>query len=159
DLPDEGIWEPRSGRRNNTHSRLSCWMALQRLLELEQNGILQDVPRQAFVRERDRIRQQIEQRAWNGELESYVSVLDGDELDATLLRIPWYGFEPAHSERMKRTYRRVQEHLGTGDGLLYRYTRQPQEGAFGICCFWAVEYLALGGGTLEQAHRRFARLL
>jgi GH15 family glucan-1,4-alpha-glucosidase len=158
-LPDEGIWEPRSGGRNHTHSRLSCWMALQRLLDLEENGILQGVPRQAFARERDRIREQIERRAWNETLESYVSVLDGDEVDATLLRIPWCGFEAAHSERMKRTYRRVQEHLGTGDGLLYRYTRQPQEGAFGICCFWAVEYLALGGGTLEQAHRRFARLL
>jgi GH15 family glucan-1,4-alpha-glucosidase len=59
---------------------------------------------------------------------------------------------------MKRTYHRVEEHLGTGNGLLYRYVRQPHEGAFGICCFWAVEYLALGG-TLEQAHRRFARLL
>jgi len=134
-------------------------MALQRLLDLEENGILQGVPRQAFARERDLIRQQIERRAWNEELESYVSVLDGNELDATLLRIPWHGFEPADSERMKRTYHRVQEHLGAGDGLLYRYVRRPQEGAFGICCFWAVEYLALGGGTLEQAHQRFVRLL
>src|SRR5579859_4652791 len=25
--PDEGIWEPRSGRQNNTHSRLLCWTA------------------------------------------------------------------------------------------------------------------------------------
>jgi GH15 family glucan-1,4-alpha-glucosidase len=159
DQPDEGIWEPRSGRRNHTHSRLSCWMALERLLHLGEKGILQGVPRQAFLRERDRIRRQIEQRAWNEELESYVSVLDGDELDATLLRIPWYGFEAAHSERMQRTYRRLQEHLGAGDGLLFRYARHPQEGAFGICCFWGVEYLALGGGTLEQAHRDFTRLL
>jgi GH15 family glucan-1,4-alpha-glucosidase len=159
DLPDEGIWEPRSGRQNNTYSRLLCWTALQRLLDLDENGILQGVPRQVFARERDLIRQQIERRAWNEGLGSYASVLDGDELDATLLRIPWYGFDSAHSERMKRTYHRVEEHLGTGNGLLYRYARQPQEGAFGICCFWAVEYLALGGGTLEQAHRRFARLL
>jgi GH15 family glucan-1,4-alpha-glucosidase len=159
DQPDEGIWEPRSGRRNNTHSRLSCWKALERLLALDESGIIQGAPRQAFIRERDRIRQQIELRAWNQTLKSYVSVLDGDELDATLLRIPWHGFEAADSERMKRTYRRVQEQLGTGDGLLFRYERRPQEGAFGICCFWAVEYLALGGGALEEAHRRFARLL
>ena len=159
DVPDEGIWEPRSGRRNHTHSRLLCWTALDRLLGLEEKGILQGVPRQSFMRERDRIRQQIELRAWNQRLRSYVSVLDGDELDATLLRIPWCGFEAAHSERMKSTYRRVLERLDAGNNLLFRYERQPQEGAFGICSFWAVEYLALGGGTLEEAHRQFAQLL
>ena len=159
EAPDEGIWEPRSGRRNHTHSKLLCWTALDRLLGLDEKGVLPGIPRQSFVRERDRIRQQIELRAWNKRLQSYVSVLDGDELDATLLRIPWCGFEAAHSERMKQTYRRVQERLGAGNGLLFRYERQPREGAFGICSFWAVEYLALGGGTLEQAHRQFAQLL
>jgi len=117
------------------------------------------VPREWFTRERDRIRQQIEQRAWNHELQSYASVLNGDEMDATLLRIPWYGFEEACSERMQSTHRRIRESLGAGNGLLYRYPREPREGAFGICAFWDVEYLALGGGTLEQAHRQFESLL
>src|SRR4029078_140576 len=27
----------------------------------------------------------------------------------------------------------------------------PGEGAFGICSFWGAEYLALGGGTVEDA--------
>ena len=43
--------------------------------------------------------------------------------------------------------------------LLYRYPRDRREGAFGICGFWAVEYLALGGGTLREAHDLFDRLL
>jgi GH15 family glucan-1,4-alpha-glucosidase len=43
--------------------------------------------------------------------------------------------------------------------MLYRYARQPAEGAFGICGFWAVEYLALGGGSLREAHGLFERLL
>jgi GH15 family glucan-1,4-alpha-glucosidase len=88
-----------------------------------------------------------------------VSTLDGDSLDAALLRIPWYGFEEADCERMKSTYRRIREELGAGDGLLYRYHREPPEGAFGICGFWAVEHLALGGGSLEDAHALFVRLL
>jgi GH15 family glucan-1,4-alpha-glucosidase len=33
-LPDEGIWEPRNGRTNHTHSRLLCWTALDRLATL-----------------------------------------------------------------------------------------------------------------------------
>jgi len=156
---DEGIWEPRSGRRNNTHSRLLCWTALDRLLAMDEKRLLSGVPRAWFTRERERIREQIQQRAWNDGLKSYTNVLDGDQLDATLLRIPWYGFDEAHSERMKSTHRRVRERLGARDGLLFRYEREPQEGAFGICGFWDVEYLALGGGTLEQAHGQFDSLL
>jgi GH15 family glucan-1,4-alpha-glucosidase len=159
DRPDEGIWEPRSGKRNNTHSRLLCWTALDRLLAMDEKGILQGVPRDWFTRERDRIREQIHRRAWNDELKSYVDVLDSDGMDATLLRIPWYGFEEADSPRMTSTYRKVCERLGAGNGLLFRYQREPREGAFGICGFWAVEYLALGGGTLKEAHRQFESLL
>ncbi len=159
DEPDEGIWEPRSGRQNNTHSRLLCWTALDRLIALGEKGVIQGVPRDLFTRERDRIRRQIETRAWNAGVESYVSTLDGDNLDASLLRIPWYGFEEASSSRMQATYTRIYEQLGAGDGLLFRYKRNPPEGAFGICGFWAVEHLALGGGTLEQAHRLLRELL
>ncbi|HEU4415015.1 MAG TPA: glycoside hydrolase family 15 protein [Candidatus Angelobacter sp.] len=156
--PDEGIWEPRTGQQNNTHSRLLCWTALDRLLALNEKGRLAGVPRDLFTRERDRIRQEIEQRAWNPRLQSYVSVLDGDQLDATLLRVPWYGFEKADSERMVSTFLAVQDKLGTGDGLLYRYGRRPPEGAFGICGFWGVEYEALRG-SLQQAHHRMDSLL
>jgi GH15 family glucan-1,4-alpha-glucosidase len=158
DRPDEGIWEPRSGRENHTHSRLMCWTALDRLLALREKGLLPGAPRDSFARERDRIRQQIETRAWNPSLQSYVSGLDGDGLDATLLRLAWYGFEPADSARMKSTYAKVRERLAAGEGLLYRYKRQPAEGAFGVCGFWEVEHLALGGGTLAEAHRVFQQL-
>ncbi len=157
--PDEGIWEPRSGPANHTHSRLLCWTALDRLLALSDKGLLDGVPRQQFEQERERIRRQIENRAWNESLQSYVSVLDGDSVDATLMRIPWYGFEEAQSPRMKSTYRLVRQELSAGGSLLFRYRTQPPEGAFGICGFWAVEYLALGGGTLQEAHQLFDRLL
>lgn len=159
DRPDEGIWEPRFGRENHTHSRMMCWTALDRLLALGEKGLLRGVPQDRFTRERDRIRQQIESRAWNPKLESYVAVLDGEQIDATLLRLSWYGFEHADSARMKSTYRRVVERLGAGDGLLYRYERNPAEGAFGVCGYWGVEHLAVGGGTLQEANDSFQRLL
>lgn len=159
DLPDEGIWEPRFGRSHHTHSKLMCWTALDRLLALSDKGLLQQVPKESFRRERDRIREQIESRAWNESLQTYVSVLDGEDVDAALLRIPWYGFERADSPRMNSTYRTVQEQLGAGDGLLYRYRRTPPEGAFGICGFWAVEQLALCGETLENAHKTMQQLI
>ncbi len=77
----------------------------------------------SFFAQRELIHRQIETQAWNGKLQSYVGTLNGEGMDATLLRIPWYGFEAADSERMKLTYRRVCEQLGAGDGLLYRYAQ------------------------------------
>ena len=158
--PDEGIWEPRSGKGHNTHSRVLCWAALDRLLELHRKGHLPRAPAAKFAENRDSIRREVETRAWNSNLCSYAARLDGDRLDASLLLLPWYGFEKASSERMRQTYTRIRDHLGAGGGLLYRYRREdsPGEGAFGVCGFWGAEYLALGGGTIEDAQKTFERL-
>ena len=159
--PDEGIWEPRSGRAHHTHSRLLCWTALDRLIELTERGALRSAPLDAFRRNRTLLREEIEARAWSRALGSYVSRLDGDDVDASLLLLPWYGFEDPSSERMRRTYARIVERLGAGRGLLYRYRgpESPGEGAFGICSFWAAEFLARGGGSVEEARDAFERLV
>jgi GH15 family glucan-1,4-alpha-glucosidase len=158
--PDEGIWEPRSGKAHHTHSRLLCWAALDRLLELHRKGHLLRAPSEKFAENRELIRRELETRAWSSTLNSYVAQLDGDRLDASLLLLPWYGFENASSERMCQTYARIREHLGAGEGLLYRYRAEDSrgEGAFGTCGFWGAEYLALGGGTTEEARNTFERL-
>jgi GH15 family glucan-1,4-alpha-glucosidase len=82
----------------------------------------------------------------------------GQKLDASLLLIAWYGFEAAGSDRMRKTYAAIRRQLGARNELLYRYLPDPPEGAFGICGFWEVEYLAHGGGTLEEARRAFEKL-
>jgi len=158
--PDEGIWEPRSVAAHNTHSRVLCWTALDRLLQLHARGHLHRAPAALFQKNRELIRREVEARAWNPDLGSYVAQLDGDRLDATLLLLPWYGFEDAGTDRMRATFARVRETLGAGDGLLYRYRREdsPGEGAFGICSFWGAEYLALGGGTPAEARDLFEGL-
>jgi GH15 family glucan-1,4-alpha-glucosidase len=151
DLPDEGIWEPRTGRRNHTHSRLLCWTALDRLVSLSEQGKIQRVPLDKYKKEAEAIREQIHHRAWNKKLQSYVSELDGDKLDSSLLLLSWYGFEKPDSPRMRATYRKLRERLSTPEGLLYRSEDLPPEGTFAICTFWEAEYLALGGGTAKQA--------
>ena len=158
--PDEGIWEPRSGKGHNTHSRVLCWVALDRLLELHRKGHLPQARAARFAENRDLIRREVETRAWNSRLRSYAARLDGDRLDASLLLLPWYGFEKASSERMRHTYARICEQLGAGGGLLYRYRTEDSrgEGAFGVCGFWGAEYLALGGGTPGEAQGAFERL-
>ena len=159
DQPDEGIWEPRFGRQNHTHSRLLCWTAMDRLVRLSERGMLRGAPVEAYKKTSESIRHQIEGRAWNERLQSYVSVLDSDYLDASLLLLTWYGFAEAKSPRMQATYRAIRLHLGTPAGLLYRYCTENPEGTFAICSFWEAEYLALGGGSLQEARDLFAQLL
>jgi GH15 family glucan-1,4-alpha-glucosidase len=161
-LPDEGIWEVRSGRRHHTHSRLLCWVALDRALGLRREGALRKIDAGRVALERSAIRDEIEMRAWSPRRRSYASELGGERLDASLLLVPWYGFEPASSPRMCATFQRIEEELGAGPGLLYRYHRGEDsegEGAFAICSFWAAECLALGGGTLEEAREAFEAVL
>jgi GH15 family glucan-1,4-alpha-glucosidase len=159
--PDEGIWEPRGGRRHHTHSKVLCWVALDRLLRMHRAGHLPRADVARYERERQALRDAIERHGWSDRLRSYTQVFDGDEVDAALLQLAWYGYASAGSPRMRSTFARVEAELGAGRGLLRRYRTSPElrEGAFGICGFWAAEYLALGGGTAEDALARIEALL
>ncbi len=158
---DDGIWEPREEPTAHTHSRLLCWVALEQLLELAKANILHNAPIAEFERVRSEIRHDLETNAWDAQFGSYSSEPGYQKLDATLLLLALHKFEDAASERLTTTYRKVVDSLGAGGPLLYRNRNeeQPTEGAFGICSFWGVESLALGGGTAEQARESFQELL
>ena len=161
--PDNGIWEIPDPRRQYTLSKVLCWVALDRLLALEKRGMIDlGLRRQRFLREREAIGRCIEERGFNSELESYTSELDGREVDAGLLLMVCVGYKNADAPRVISTYRRVNKELGRG-GLLYRYRpgsdgMQGEEGAFGICSFWAVDHLA-GRGRIDEAERYFDHVL
>ena len=125
---------------------------------MHRTGRLRGIPVADFTRHREEIRRDIEDRGWNPTLECYTQVLGGDTLDATVLLMAFHGFHDASSPRMRRTFERIQERLGGGPGLLYRYEQSFEggEGAFALCSFWIADFLARGGGTLEEAHRAFA---
>ena len=160
--PDEGIWEGRSGRFHHTHSKVLCWVALDRLIQMHEAGQVR-VCVDAFRTEHQAIQAEIEARGYNERLDSYTRTFDGDELDASLLVLPLYGYIDGQHPRMRSTCARIHEQLAR-DGLIYRYAARmddglpPGEGAFGICSFWAVECLARGG-NLDGATRAFERLL
>jgi GH15 family glucan-1,4-alpha-glucosidase len=160
--PDEGIWEGRSGRFHNTHSKVLCWVALDRLIEMHEAGYL-EVSVDLFRTNREEIREEIEAHGYNERIESYTRTFDSDEMDASLLTLPLYGYIEGEHPRMRSTCARIHEKLAR-DGLVYRYETAtddglpPGEGAFGLCSFWAVECVA-HGGNVEGATRTFERLL
>ena len=160
--PDEGIWEGRSGRFHNTHSKVLCWVALDRLIQMHEAGYL-EVSVDLFRANRDEIRKEVEAHGYNEQIGSYTRTFDGDEMDASLLTLPLYGYIEGKHPQMRSTCARIHEKLAR-DGLVYRYETgtddglPPGEGAFGICSFWAVECVARGG-NVGAATRTFERLL
>ena len=160
--PDEGLWEIRAGRRHHTHSKVMCWLALDNLLALAAGGHVR-LSTSIFVRERDALRKAIESRGYNQTLNSYASVFDGDDVDASLLVLALQGYVDPGAPRMRSTYARVRERLAV-NGLLRRYAPGENdglpgvEGAFGICSFWSAHYRALIG-ELDGAAMEFEHLL
>lgn len=161
--PDEGIWEIRSAPRHHTYSKAMCWVALDRLIRLHEAGRIR-APVDRFRRARDAIRESVESDGYDPEVGSYVTAFGSDEVDASLLLLPRYGYVDPRSERMMNTCRVIHRELGV-DGMLYRYRHgheddglPGEEGAFGICSFWAVDCLAMQG-SVEAARRSFEHLL
>ena len=160
--PDEGIWEVRSGRHHHTFSKAMCWVALDHLVALHEEGYL-SVPVDYYRDVRADIRQAVEEHGYNEGLESYVATFDGDQVDASLLLLPFYGYTEATAPRMESTFEHHHQELAQ-DGLLYRYPPSTddglssEEGAFGICSFWDEEMFARLG-RIEEARENFDRTL
>jgi GH15 family glucan-1,4-alpha-glucosidase len=138
-----------------------CWAALDCLIKLHERGCL-SIDMQTFRRERNEIENVIETRGFNPALESYVSELGGDRVDAALLLMGCLAYKSPAEVRMRGTFDRIQERL-EHNGLLYRYEEgndgmPSREGAFGICSFWAIDNLARRG-DVDTADRTFRHIL
>jgi GH15 family glucan-1,4-alpha-glucosidase len=148
---DNGIWEERDELRPYTHSRLMCWVALDRLLRMHARGQVRRLDAARCSAERENIRKEIEQRGWNSQLAGYTQACCSDVMDATALLFPYHGFESAASQRMQATYARIRERLVPRRGLVYRYeqSKDRHEGAFAVCSFWEVDFLTRAGKAAE----------
>jgi GH15 family glucan-1,4-alpha-glucosidase len=155
--PDHGIWEDRGEPKRHTHSRAMCWAALDGLLRLRRELRLPASSADGFAEHRSLIRREIEELGYDLGLQSYTRSFGAADVDASLLLLPWYGYTSADAPRMRSTYHRIRRDLGLGGVLFRRYIGPltEGEGAFGICTFWAAEYLALGGGSLDDASAMF----
>jgi GH15 family glucan-1,4-alpha-glucosidase len=156
--PDRGIWEWRAGTRDFTHSKVLCWVALQRALDLAK-ACMRKAPEQRWRKARDEIRSAVERRGYERKRGVFVQIFDRPELDAALLRLPMVGFIDYDDERMVRTADAIRDELDA-DGLLYRHRSKDglkgEEGAFLPASFWLAEVLA-HQSRLDEAHEVFDR--
>ncbi len=155
--PDQGIWEIRGDPRHFLHSKLMCWVALDRAVQLAPTiGTEEDAARWSQVR--DEIRAAILERGWSERAGAYTQAFGSDELDASTLMMPIVGFLPADDPRMLATIEAVAAGLTDEGGLVYRYKAHDglpgEEGAFGICTYWLVQCLAMLG-EVDRAEELF----
>ena len=157
--PDHGIWEIRSAPRHFLHSKLLCWIALDRAVRLAATGGLQgDLP--YWRRTRDEIRHAILSDGFDRDIGAFVQAFDHRVLDASALVIPLVGFLPATDPRVLSTVECIRKQL-TSHGLVYRYRTDDGlpggEATFTLCSFWLVDNLALSG-ALDEARELFERI-
>jgi GH15 family glucan-1,4-alpha-glucosidase len=163
DQRDAGIWETRGGPQHFTYGRLMSWVALDRAIRLAvTHARPANVAR--WVAERDRIYQQIMERAWNPDRGAFVQHYDTSVLDASLLYMPLVGFVSPRDPMWESTLRAMDDEL-VSDSLVYRYdpSASPDglrgsEGTFSICTFWYVDALARTG-RLNEAQLTFEKML
>ncbi|MFU2328869.1 glycoside hydrolase family 15 protein [Pseudomonas sp. NFX98] len=161
---DVGIWEMRGEQHHFLHSRLMCWVALDRAIRLASKRSL-PAPFARWDQTRQAIYADIWDNFWNEERGHFVQHIGGTGLDGSMLLMPLVRFVSAKDPRWLATLDAIEKNL-VRDGMVYRYHNDLNqidglpgtEGAFAACSFWYVECLARAG-RVEKAHLEFEQLL
>ena len=156
---DQGIWEIRGEPRDSVYSKLMCWVALDRAIDLA--GLLRAPDRVSrWTGARDEIRRAILERGWSDRAQAFTQAFGSDDLDASNLMMPIVGFLPGDDPRILSTLRATAARLTDQHGLVYRYRAhdglEGEEGTFLLCTFWLAQAWALAG-EVERASDTFER--
>lgn len=152
---DSGIWELPE-QRHYTMSKISCWQALARAVELAANGHISSRCQPRWERVRDRIAAWIDDNCWSERKRAYVAWAGASEVDASLTLAARFGFN--RRERLSQTMDAIDSELGAGP-FHYRYTgSKKEEGCFLACSFWMVE-ARVSLGQKEKAGTMFDAVL
>jgi GH15 family glucan-1,4-alpha-glucosidase len=159
---DQGIWEVRGDPQHFLYSKVMCWVALDRALDLADLLDAGDHV-DGWKKARDEIVTTVLERGWNEDVGAFTQYFGSSALDASNLMMPIVGFLPADDPRMLATIDAIAERLTDERGLVYRYKTDDgvdglagDEGTFLLCTFWLAEALALAG-QVDRAERVFTR--
>lgn len=150
---DHGIWESRDRPRHFVHSKVMCWVALDRGLRLAEL-LGEDAPVAEWEREREEIHAAVLIHGVDADRGTFMRAFDDPAVDAASLELPIVGFLPGDDERVVATVEQVRTELGH-DELVMRYRTDDglsgDEGAFLPCSFWLAQALACAGVRDEAA--------
>lgn len=148
--PDHGIWEIRGPKRHHTHSKVMCWMTIDRALRVEEATLGRRRPE--WIALCEEIRQDILTSAWSERAGAFTIAYGSDELDAAALWVGLSGMLAPDDPKFHATIDAVQRVL-LRDSMVYRYLEDDglpgREGGFHICTGWLVESLVIAGRRSE----------
>jgi GH15 family glucan-1,4-alpha-glucosidase len=156
--PDEGIWEVRGPRRHFTHSKVMAWVAFDRAIKaVEKQGA--DGPVNHWRALRRRIHEEVCDRAYDPQRNTFTQYYGSTNVDASLLMIPLVGFLPSDDPRMIGTVAAIEREL-VENGFVRRYVTSEAgevdglphgEGVFLACTFWLADNYVMQGRRDEAA--------
>lgn len=160
--PDHGIWEFRNGKKHFLHTRLMCWVAMDRAIKIATDRSF-PYPEQEWKKVRDLIYTDIYENFWNEKIGAWVQYKGANEVDASALLMPLTHFITPDEPRWLSTLQVIEETLST-DVLIYRYDNSKnqdglkgEEGTFNMCSFWFIEALAKNKET-DKALEYFEKM-
>ena len=144
---DAGIWERRHAIEDYVHSKLLCWVAIDRAVK-----IAQFMKRPAYVepwtKMANEIKEDILEKGWNESHKCFSMSYGSDDYDAANLLMLHYGFLDNKDERIVSTVNVYYDHL-VKNGFCFRYVATDEfgepENAFIVCTFWMINALFLIG--------------
>lgn len=160
--PDAGLWELRNSSHVHTFSSMMCWAAADRLAKIAATLGLEE--RKVYWRTAaDTIKEEVNTRGFNSEMNTFTATWGGDTLDASLLLACELGFVEGKDPRFIGTVEAVEKHLKPqGSRYLFRYVVEDDfgapENAFTICSFWYIDAL-VAVGRAQEARELFEELL
>ena len=164
--PDDGIWEVRGPRRHFTHSKVMAWVAFDRAVKtIDLAPSVRFANRVDWLRvRRQEVHDEVVEKGFDAERNSFVQSYGSKLLDASLLNIPLVGFLPPDDPRVLGTLEAIGREL-MDHGFVRRYESQagidglpPGEGAFLPCSFWFADNLALMG-RMDEARALYEELI
>ena len=157
--PDHGIWEERRPPRHHVHSKVMCWMAVDRAIKIAER--IDPELASYWSPLRHQIAADVILNGWNEQRRSYTTAYGSTDLDASLLWIGLSGLLPPDDSRFVSTLKAVESELRDGQ-TVYRYRHDDglpgTEGGFLICTSWLIEAYVLIG-QLDDARALFDRYL
>ena len=146
DEPDHGIWEERGAPRHHLHSKVMCWLAIDRAVRMGHAFGLATDP--SWPGLRDAIAADVVDHGWNDEAQAFTAAYGGTDLDAASLQVGLSGLLDPTDDRFKATVSAVEAELRSGC-TVYRYRRDDGlpgvEGGFHLCTTWLIEAYLLTG--------------
>jgi trehalose 6-phosphate phosphatase len=156
--PDHGIWEIRRAPRHHVHSKVMCWLTVDRAITVARRFL--DQERDDWKTLRDRIAADVVEHGFKSGLNAFTAAYDGTDIDAATLFVGLSGLLEPDDPRFAGTVQAVESTLRKGP-TVYRYRADDglpgAEGGFHICASWLVDaYVLLG--RQDEARQLFEQI-